>query len=314
MHKPIQNSITLCTEIAIARREAGFSQQALADKVGVAREKIARFEAGSGTVALLIQIMSAIPIRLHGIAKGLTITEQLINARAKRQWSQHDLAHRCGLDVRTVQQIERGKGTVVSLEPMLQRLAPRWQRQTIAKIYWDFDKARMAEADCRFTPPAFLEAINECFGTIDLDPCWHSQSNVAAARTISLPMCGLKADWGGSGFVFVNAPYSDLAAWIAKANREWETGAIGKLLILLPASRLDIREFFDHTASSATTLILRERLRFERLGEKSYPSPFAMALACFGCSDGELARFTQHYAALVIPPRVICNKNELLSN
>lgn len=303
MHKPIQNSMTLCTEIATARREAGFSQQALADKVGVTREKIARFEAGSGTVALLMQIMSAIPIRLHGIAKGMTITEQLINARAKRHWSQRDLAHRCGLDVRTVQQVERGKGTVVSLEPMLQRLAPRWQRQSVAKIYWDFDKARMAETDCRFTPSAFLDAITECFGSIDLDPCWHPQSNVTAARTISLPMCGLEADWGGSSFVFLNPPYSDLAGWIAKANVEWETGTIGKLMILLPASRLDIRQFFDITASSATTLILRERLRFERLGEKSYPSPFAMALACFGCSNEELALFRKHYAALVILPR-----------
>ena len=294
--------MTLCTEIATARREAGLSQQALAEKVGVTREKIARFEAGSGTVALLTQVMSAIPIRLHGIAKGLTITEQLVNARAKHQWSQHDLAHRCGLDVRTVQQVERGKGTVASLEPILKRLAPRWQRQTVAKMYWDFDKAKMAETDCRFTPTPFLDAITECFGTIDLDPCWHAQSNVTASRTISLPMCGLEADWGGSGFVFINPPYSDLAGWIAKANREWDTGTIGKLIILLPASRLDIRQFFDITASRATTLILRERLRFERLGEKSYPSPFAMALACLGCSDEELGRFREHYAALVIPP------------
>lgn len=279
------------------------SQQALADRLEVTREKVARLESGSGSVDLLVRVMSTIPIRLLGVAKGLTITDQLVNARAKRGWSTAELAQRCGIDSRTVQQVERGKGTVISLEAMLGVLAPRWQRQAVARIFWDFDKAKMAETDCRFTPPDFLDAIVECFGAIDLDPCWHPLSNVVAKRTISLPECGLSADWGEVGLAFVNPPYGDLATWIAKVNREWGAGSISKLLLLFPASRLDIREFFDRTALRATTLILRERLRFERLDHKGYPAPFALALACLGCADEEMARFMMLYPALSISPR-----------
>lgn len=303
MHKVIQNRYHLCREIALARQEAGLSQQALAEKLGVAREKIARLEAGSGSVALLLNVMSEIPIRLQGIAKGLALNDQLVNARAKRKWSVSDLAARCGLDSRTIKQIERGSGTVASLEVILNTLAPRWKRQSIARIYWDFDKAKMAETDCRFTPREFLHAISESFGPIDLDPCWHPSSTVFAQRTISLPDCGLKADWSGTRLAFVNPPYGNLASWIAKANHEWGKGGVEKLLLLFPASRLDIREFFDRTSRHATTLILRERLRFERLDDKGYPAPFALAFACFGCSEDELAGFTMRYPSLVIPPR-----------
>lgn len=303
MHKVIQKRASLCAEVAVGRRDAGLSQQALADMIGVSREKVARIEAGSGSVVLLMQIMAAVPMRLHGIAKGLILTDQLVNARIRRGWSQLQLAQRCDLDVRTVQQIERGNGTVASLEAMLGKLAPRWERQPVARIFWDFDRSRMAETDCRFTPTAFLDAVTGSFGPIDLDPCWHPSSNVIAARTISLPQCGLASEWGASGLVFMNPPYSNIASWIAKANREWEAGNTEKILILFPASRLDIREFFDRTSSSASTLILRERLRFERLEGKGYPAPFALALACLGCSDEELARFTRRYPALIIPPR-----------
>ena len=62
MHKVIQNRLTLCREIALARQDAGLSQQALAEKLNVTREKIARLEAGSGSVALLLKVMSAIPV------------------------------------------------------------------------------------------------------------------------------------------------------------------------------------------------------------------------------------------------------------
>jgi transcriptional regulator with XRE-family HTH domain len=297
----IQNGIDLCAEVAAARREAGFSQQALSDRLGVAREKIARLEAGTGSVALLVQVMSEIPMRLLGIAKGRTIVEQIANARAKRRWSEQRLADATGLDARTIKTVEAGAGTVSSLNVMLSKLAPRAARQPVARIYWDYDRARMTEADCRFTPSEFLTAVEAAFGPIELDPCWHRASKVSAERTIALPECGLSADWASEGLVFVNPPYGDLASWIAKSNNEWERGHVGKLLLLFPASRLDIREFFDRTAHMAPTLILRERLRFDRLEGKGYPAPFALALTCFGCTNTEVADFRTRYPALLIP-------------
>ena len=293
----------LCEEISAARREAGLSQQQLADTIGGTRQAIARLEGGVGSVALTVRVMAAIPVRLRAVAKGLSIVDQVVNARRKRGWTVEKLASLAQLDPRTVKAVERGDGNLASLSAMLAQLSPHAGRQQITKIYWDYDRRKMAEADCRFTPPAFLSAIVEVFGRIDLDPCWHRESFVAAKRTISLPDCGLVANWSG-GLVFVNPPFGDLASWITKANSEWERGQVGKMVLLIPASRLDIREFFDKSAKIATTLILRERLHFARLDSKGYPSPFALALACFGCDRNEIEAFKRLYPALVIEPNL----------
>ena len=292
--------MVLWEEIAAARRDAGLSQQRLADDLGVTREAIARLELGQGSVALTLRVLADIPLRLMGVAKGATLTHQIVNARAKRKWTVGALAQRAQLDARTVAAIERGHGSLASLNAVLAAVAPRAARQTIAKQYWDYDRAKLAEVDCRFTPVEFIDAITAVFGPISLDPCAHPLANVPAARVISLPDCGLAAQWSGD-LVFVNPPYGNLANWIAKANREWESGEIRKLLLLMPSSRLDIREYFDRSATMATTLILRERLRFSRLDGRVYPAPFSLALACFGCTDEELDAFRQLYPALVIP-------------
>ena len=303
MHKAIQDRTDIWEHVAIARKAVGLSQQALATKVGVNREAVARFEAGSGSVALLTKVMSAIPMRMHGVAKGLSIVDQIANARLKRKWEVQDVARATGLDSRTVRTVERGGGTIASLNVMLAKLAPRAALQQVAKIFWDYDRAKMTEADCRFTPPDFLAAVTDAFGAIDVDPCWHPDSNVVAVRTIALPECGLQAEWTSLGLVFVNPPYGNLAAWIAKMNDEWESGRIAKAIMLFPASRIDIREFFDRSAKQATTLLLRDRLRFSRLGgEQVYPAPFALALTCFGCTESELAEFRSRYPALVVRP------------
>lgn len=63
------------------------------------------------------------------------------------------------------------------------------------------------------------------------------------------------------------------------------------------------REYFDRSAKQATTLLLRNRLRFSRLArEQGYPAPFALALACFGCTEPEFAEFRTRYPALVVSP------------
>ena len=301
----IQNRFDLCGEISKARREAGLSQQALADKIGTTREKIARLEGGTGSIALLIRAMSAIPVRLLGIAKGLTVIDQLANACERRSWNVQEVARAAGLDARTVRAVMKGAGTVASLEKIIIRAAPRAKRQQVTRQYWDYDRGRMAETDCRFTPPEFLAAVTEAFGPIELDPCWHPESNVVAARTISLPECGLSADWASNGLTYINPPFGDVASWIRKANDEWERGAVTKQVLLFPASRLDIREFFDRSIHKATTLILRERLRFHRSskGGMSYPAPFALVLACWGCTGEEIQVFRSRYPSLLLSPQ-----------
>jgi transcriptional regulator with XRE-family HTH domain len=73
----------LCAEIAAARRENGLSQQELASRLGITREKLARLELGSGKVELVLRVMNCIPVRLSGVARGDTLIEQLHNSRLR---------------------------------------------------------------------------------------------------------------------------------------------------------------------------------------------------------------------------------------
>ena len=109
----------LCSEVGAARKASGLSQQDLAERLGILRERIARLEAGTGSVELLVRVMSTIPMRLTGLAKGGTVVEQLTNCRSKRGWTISRLAAETCLDERTVRAVERGCGTVASLSKML---------------------------------------------------------------------------------------------------------------------------------------------------------------------------------------------------
>lgn len=297
--------MNLCSEIAIARKEAGLSQEALANRLSVVRERIARLEAGTGSVELLVRVMSEIPMRLNGVAKGYTIIEQIKNSRTKRRWTVQRLATKSGLDARTVQSVEAGHGTVASLCSMLSALAPKAARQAQVRQFWDYNRAKTSEADSRFTPTAFANSLTEAFGEIALDPCSHHLSSVRADRKIELPECGLAADWASPGFVYVNAPFSDLAVWLKKANDEWEAGKIGKLAFLMPGARLDIGEFHNRAVRHATTLVLRDRLRFgyPEQPHGKYRAPFALCLALWGCTDAQIDTFRTKWPSLVLPPQ-----------
>lgn len=62
-HDLIQIRPNLCTELTEARREAGLSEDALAQGLGVQREKLARLEAESGSVEFT-QVPASIGQRL----------------------------------------------------------------------------------------------------------------------------------------------------------------------------------------------------------------------------------------------------------
>jgi hypothetical protein len=148
-------------------------------------------------------------------------------------------------------------------------------------------------------------ALVQAFGPIALDPCAHPLSAVEADRKIVLPECGLSANWTTRGFTYVNAPFSDLAVWLKKANDEWDAGNIGKLAFLIPASRFDLREYHSRTAQNATTLILRDRLRFGQPEQSrpNNPAPFALGLALWGCEPAEIDCFRAMCPSLVLPPQ-----------
>ena len=281
----------LFAEIATARKSQGLSQQALGAKVGTDRTRIARLESGVASTSMLVKVLATLGLRLSGVAMGANIVEQLSNARAKRRWTLEELASRAGLDRRTVAAVEAGRGTAASVATMLRVLAPKASVQDAPRVHWHYNKAKDAQRDCRFTPPVLLDALVEAFGPICLDPCNHSDAPIEAGRKIALPDDGLAADWSG-GFVYVNPPFSDLAPWLSKAMDAFDAGQVGKLVFLLPASRLDIRPFSQRAALQATTLILKKRYTFISPNPKyCHPAPFALALVCLGCPREEILRF-----------------------
>ncbi|AXK88539.1 adenine methyltransferase [Nocardia farcinica] len=144
------------------------------------------------------------------------------------------------------------------------------------------------------TPPGVITALGE----FDLDPCaadprpWDT-----ARRHIAPPDNGLAADWAGR--VFLNPPYTELAAWLGKLADHGH----GTALVF---ARTETRWFVDLVWQRATAvLFLHGRLHFHlpdgarARGNSGAPSvlvaygePDAAALARSGL-DGTYIHLTQ---------------------
>jgi transcriptional regulator with XRE-family HTH domain len=296
--------MNLCNELAAARRENGLSQEGLACALSVPRGAIARLEGGTGSVELLSRVMAHLNVRFKNIAHGGSLVEQLVHARRRKNITEAALAEMAGLDRRTLKSIEGGRGSVASLSVVLSVLAPEAARQEVSGSHWTYHRRKDAERDCRFTPPHILDALIRAFGPVALDPCSHAHAPLVAERKIMLPDDGLTADWSTSGFVYVNPPFSNLRPWLAKGLDAYESGAIGKLVLMLPAGRVDMRDFADRASSYATTLFLKRRFTFVSSNPKyRYPVPFAIALMCAGCTVEEIERFVEIIPAMIMPPQ-----------
>lgn len=84
------------------------------------------------------------------------------------------------------------------------------------------------------TPPELHDLIRAVLGgPIDLDPCASpdKQRHFAAEN---MSAAGLDVQWVGR--VFVNPPYSDTKAWVAKAAEEWASGRLDGVVMLIPPS------------------------------------------------------------------------------
>jgi hypothetical protein len=200
-----------------------------------------------------------------------------------------------------------GAGTISSLQKIFDYLAPKAYRQPPTPTFWGQDRAKTAQTDSRFTPLVLLDAITETLGPIEFDPCCHPAALIKAKRKIMLPEDGLSANWSTAGLVYVNPPFSNLGAWLAKANDEWEAGKISKMIFLFPASRFDLKEFNERAVKSATTLILKKRLRFGSPDqpETGHQAPFAISIICWGCGVEELNCFQRAIPALLLPRQII---------
>lgn len=132
----------------------GWSQKALADRVGVDAQAVKRLEAGVGSTSLLVAAMTALEYQLVGIGPGRTLVDQLRLRRQRLGLSVTALAAKSGLSRATIASLENGCGSVRSLMRLVAVLAPSAKRRAKERSYWG--QGDKLDRDSRFTPPDFI--------------------------------------------------------------------------------------------------------------------------------------------------------------
>lgn len=281
----------LISEIRKARQAAGCSQRALASRIGVDPQVVKRLEAGTGSVATLVSVMAALEFSLTGLAPGRSLSDKLRNRRRALSLSVAGAAVRASLSRATVASLERGGGSVRSLQRLLDAIAPAVRRRAPERAYWGADPKN--DRDSRFTPAAFMATIYDAFGPIDLDPCGHRLSPVVAHRRITL--CeggdGLSEDWAGR-LAFVNPPFSQLLVWLRRAHDQWRRGNVETVVCLVPV-RTDSGWFHQTLSADADIFLLQGRVRFLDARGKGQSTPFSLMLLTLGASPEQKARYSE---------------------
>lgn len=97
------------------------------------------------------------------------------------------------------------------------------------------DKFTSSKSDEHYTPPNILQAVYECLGELDLDPCSnsHSSPNVNAKKHFTIEDDGLAQEW--SGRVFINPPFSDIKRWVPHVISEYSSGRVTEAIALTKA-------------------------------------------------------------------------------
>jgi phage N-6-adenine-methyltransferase len=151
-------------------------------------------------------------------------------------------------------------------------------------------RGALAEADDRATHPDDFSAWNERFGfTLDVAAAHH---NTKCAQYFTEADDGLAQSWAGER-VWCNPPYSDIRSWVEKAWREWRTGTVPLIVMLLPNNRAEqgwwqdaVEPYRDKAWGGLRVEFLRGRLRFIQAGRTAVgPNerpPFGCCLLIWG--------------------------------
>jgi|GEM_PF-1963536 len=140
------------------------------------------------------------------------------------------------------------------------------------------EKFISAKTDEHYTPKDILDAVVECMGAIDLDPCSNSRKNpnVPAAKHFTLHEDGLKKDWNGR--IFINPPFSETKPFLQKLIQEMEDGHTTEAISLTKA---DVRTSWFQTIwqNAAAVCFVNGYTKF--IGNDN-ASTFGVALAYYG--------------------------------
>lgn len=120
------------------------------------------------------------------------------------------------------------------------------------------------------TPDHIYDPLHAEFG-FTLDPCC-THENAKTKRHYTPDENGLMQEWGG--VVFMNPPYGDIKAWMAKALSESKKGAT---VVCLVPSRTSTAWWHDY-AMKGEIRFIRGRIKF--VGEK-HNAPFPSAIVVF---------------------------------
>lgn len=144
--------------------------------------------------------------------------------------------------------------------------------------------------DDRTTPDEVFQPIADRFGGFTVDAA-AAPHNAKCARFWTLADNGLLQPWAGER-VWCNPPYSNLAAWVAKAQHEAERAEL--IVMLLPANRTEqgwwqdsIEPYRDgRHPHGPRTEFFRGRTRFIRAGSQTIAPnerpPFGCVLVIWG--------------------------------
>jgi phage N-6-adenine-methyltransferase len=272
------------------RKSARISQDELARRADLSVPTVRLLEAGRGNLDSWRVALAALGLELSGrnLPAGETLGRSLATLRRRRGLGQRELAALVGVSQRTILALERyEQGRLSTLEAVLVALgagAYLAAEGTRRAFYTHSGNSSVGQA--WETPQELLEALYSVFGRFDLDPCSPRKTAppVRARVHFTAEDDGLSLPWHGR--VFVNPPYGrGLAAWVAKARREFEEGRAGPVVLLIP-SRTETSYWHEHVAGKAAVYFLRGRLRFGN-GEQS--APFPSALAVWGAGPETLA-------------------------
>jgi len=161
-----------------------------------------------------------------------------------------------------------------------------------------FSSARTGEKeqDCWQTPENVLDLVRQV-APIALDPCT-SEENPTKADNYYTPGDGgdglSSSPWAtwAPGLVFINPPYSQMAAWAQKtADEVKRTGVKREYIALLPA-RTDTRWWHTLMATRPQRICFwKGRVKFNRPdGTPGQSAPFPSALLYWGADDATFAR------------------------
>jgi phage N-6-adenine-methyltransferase len=149
------------------------------------------------------------------------------------------------------------------------------------------------EQDCWQTPEEVLELVREV-APINLDPCT-TRDNPTRAQLIWTDNKfddALNNWWPGEGLVYINPPYSQMAAWAKKLAYEVKRSGMRREYIALLPARTDTRWWHELVeARPARVCFWKGRLKFNRPdGTPGQSAPFPSALLYYGADDQKFAQ------------------------